>query len=286
MKSIFFGLCFLQLTNAFTQTKNMLFSFKENTKEIVRTNKILKEEVYIYTFNKKGIKDSALAVSYKYDTLGDLLEQKAASLMAPIRMSKKFSYSYYPSGQLRRIVEDNGNKITIHEYEYDSVGNEIFKYEYDKDTTTLTTELKVFNEKKQVVQLLTRFNNGPYKLSRRYFYNGDGDLWRIEAVDHEEKLQYVDSYDYDKSLNKKISYLENTQGKNKVKEYIYNKDQLCLREIGTHKSVSGFSGGSMQYDMSEEVIENIYAANKVVLESNVYLDGKKVQMVRHFYFYE
>jgi hypothetical protein len=285
---LLFSFVLLFFSDTFSQSGNITFGFSLNPKEIIKANKFIKEEVYSYNFNKSGVKDSSLTNTYYYDALGDLIEDKLAKIKNYDESITKYENSYNSSGKLRRqIVDKQSLKIvTIYEYDYDSLGNEVNKYDYNKDTTRLTIEQKIYNEKNQVVQLQTKINNNDFYISRKYYYNDNNELSKVDAFDNKGELIYAYIYEYDNTQNKKTVYLENGDGRKKTGEYFYNNDKQCVKVNSTIKSARSISSTSIEYDNFNQVTENIYNQDKTIFESNVYLDGKKVQMNRHFYFKE
>lgn len=283
---LFFAQLFF--SDTFSQTGNTTFGFSSNPKEIIKANNIIREEVYSYNFNKSGVKDSTLTNTYYYDTLGDLIEEKLAKIKNYDESITKYENSYNSSGKLRRQIVDKQSlkMVTIYEYEYDSLGNEVNKYDYNKDTTRLTIEQKIYNDKNQVIQLQTKINNNDFYLSRKYYYNTNNELSKVDAFDSKGESIYSYIYEYDNTQNKKTVYLENGDGKKRTGEYFYNNDKQCVKVNSTFKSTTFISSTSTEYDNFNQMTENIYNHDKTIFESNVYLDGKKVQMNRHFYFKE
>lgn len=281
-------LFFAQLfsSDTFSQSGNISFGFISNPKEIIKANNIIKEEVYSYNFANSGIKDSTLTNTYYYDILGDLVEEKLAKIKNYDESITKYENSYYSSGKLRRQIIDKQSlkMVTIYEFEYDSLGNEVNKYDYNKDTTRLTIEQKIYNEKNQVIQLQTKINNNDFYVSRKYYYNTNNELSKVDAFDSKGELIYSYIYEYDNAQNKKTVYLENSDGRKRTGEYFYNNDKQCVKVNSTLKRTTFISSTSTEYDNFNQITENIYNTDKTIYESNVYLDGKKVQMNRHFYF--
>ena len=286
---ILFTLGQLFFVNAFSQIENTYFGFRKNLKEIIKRNKIIQEKVYSYTFNKSGVKDSSLINTYSYDTLGNFVYEKIAKIKNYEESVTNYSNIYNTWGKLskqitdRRVIEKRSFEIyNIDEFEYDSSGNEVHSYHYNKDTTRLTIEHKIYNNKNQIVQLQTKINNNDSYISRVYYYNSNNDLSKIESFDNKGKIIFSYIYEYDKVLNKRTEYLENLDGKIMEGEYFYNVDMQCIKENGKFKSTTLTYGELINYDYFKTV-ENIYNQDKTLFESNVYLDGKKVQMNRHFY---
>jgi hypothetical protein len=254
--------------------------FVTNPAEVIHVNKITKEEVYSYTFNKKGIRDSSLYRVCYYDNAGNKVQDIWGKSVS------KYSNAYDSSGRLQRQVQSREDLkfITISEYEYDQFGNELTKYHYNKDTTSLTVEQKVYNDKKQLVQLWTTINNRPQYLSRLYYYNSDNELIKTEALDQRGKVIYSYIYEYDKAQNKKTTYLENSDGRRTTEVSFYNTDKQPVKIYDTYKRPVSINAESVQFAEFDQRTENIYNPDKTVFESNVYVEGKKVQMRRHYYF--
>jgi hypothetical protein len=287
---LLFTLGLLFFVNALSQIENTYFGFRKNPKEIIKRNRIIEEKVYSYTFNKRGVKDSALINTYTYDTLGNLVYEKIAKIKNYEESITTYANTYNTWGKLskqiteRRVIGKRSFEIAyIDEYEYDSSGNEVHTYHYNKDTTRLTIEHKIYNDENQIVQLQTKINNNDSYISRLYYYNADNGLSKVEAFDNNGEVIFSYIYEYDKVLNKKTEYLENRDGKIMEGEYFYNIDMQCIKENGKFKGTTLTNGELINYDYLK-TIENIYNQDKTLFESNVYLDEKKVQMNRHFYF--
>lgn len=287
---LLFTLGLLFCLNAFSQIEDKYFGTSENQRKIIKSNKIIEEKVYSYTFNKKGIMDSALINTYSYDTSGYLIYEKISNIKNYEESTTNYTNTYNALGKLSKQISDkrvvgksNLEIVSVNEYEYDSSGNEVYKYFYNKDTSRLTIEHEMYNDKNQIIQLQTKINNDDFYISRVYDYNADNDLSKVEAFDNKKKVIYSYVYEYDKVLNKKTEYLDNSAGKNKLGEYFYNTNQQCIKENSRYKSTTLTLGALESYDYLKTT-ENIYNQDKTLFESNVYLDGKKVQMNRYFYF--
>jgi hypothetical protein len=281
MKRLFFLISgFLITHGAYSQVEKMWFAFATNSPEIIRSNKIKREEVYSYTFNKKSIKDSVLTNIYYYDSLGYTVEEKSMRKNTDAHVTR-YTNTYTSSGKLQKRTVNMGSTYV---YEYDSLGNEKTRYEYSDGDIFLQVEQKVYNEKNQVIELKTKVNKNEFYISRRYYYNTDGDLSKTEALNNTGEVIYTNTYEYDKYLHKKTEYLQNADGKNKVGEYLYNKDNQIVKENSVVSTVSFLSKESTTYVDFNKTIENIYNPNKTIFESDVYVDGRKKQMDRHYYF--
>lgn len=287
MKQVFLLIIgFLLFIEAFSQSGNTTFAFARNSKENIRSNKVIREEVFSYTFKKSDVKDSVLNIIYYYDTLGDLVVETLAKTKNYRESTTRFSYTYNASGRLHRQIENKQDlkMISIYEFDYDSLGNEINMYDYDKDTTRLMIEQKTYNKNNQVIQLATKLDNNNFYISRSYQYNSNNGLSKTVAYNNKGEVIYSDIYEYDKKLNKKTVYLENGNGKHKTEEYFYNDDKQCIKMYSSFRGTTYIGPDSPEYYQLNQVTENIYNQDKTLFESNVYLNGKKIQTNRHFYF--
>ena len=278
---LFFGLLFL--VGAYSQFIVFPGSISKNENAIIKSNKIYREEVYDYIFNRKGIKDSSLFAIFSYDSMGNKLTgiHKTKNNIESI---EKYSYVYDVSGRTLREIDSLGmNRLWIHEYDYDSIGNEITKYEYNEDTTRLYIDQIIYNEKNQRLKLLIKIQENPQYLSKLYYYDQDDEIDKEESFDNKGNIIYSYIYEYDKALNKKSVYLENDNGRNIENEFFYNSDKLCVRINGKRKSNAFISRQGSNYETVDQVTSNIYNSDKTVFETDLYRDGKMVQIQRHYY---
>lgn len=281
---ITFGL--LLFFHSFSQSQIAIHSIPSNPSEIIKINKIVKEVIYNYTINKNNIKDSALFATYHYDTLGNIIEEKKEKTKIYGETIRKYTYSYNLRGQLTKQIVDmpSFRMVSIYEYEYDSVGNEINKYDYNEDTTRLTIHQKKYNTNNQVTELLIKINNSDFYVSRQYFYNSDNELSKEIALNPKGQIIYTYFYDYDKSLNKKTVYLENQEGKKRIEEYFYNNKKQIIKATSILKNTTFISRESTEYENLNKVTENVYNQDSTLFETVIYINGKKSQLNRHYYF--
>ena len=287
MKTTFLSIfSILSFISSFPQLKLSSFSIFPNAKEIISANKIIRGEVFYYSFNKKGIKDSGLISTFYYNNLGDLNEAIFSETKKNNQSKRLYTNFYNAKGKLQKqVVKNEPVKMTsITEYDYDTSGNEITKYQYNEDTTLLTIEKKIYNTNNEVIQLATKINNNDFYISRRYSYNSDNELSVIEALNDKGAVIYSYVYEYDKPLNKKTVFLVNDNGKEKIEEYYYNNNNQCIKLIRLVRLPTFMGKPVRENNLSTQVTHIMYNSDKTIFELNHYIDSKKVQMLRHFYF--
>ena len=150
--------------HSFSQFQNTIFSIPANKSEIIKTNKIVKEVIYNYKLKNNIPKDSVLFATYIYDTLGNIIEETIEKTKMNGKTIRKYTYSYNSTGQLtkQRVDMPGYRMTTIYEYDYDSAGNEITKYDYNEDTTRLTIYQKKYNPNNLVTELIIKINNSDH----------------------------------------------------------------------------------------------------------------------------
>ncbi len=284
-KNISLLLALLLYLDSFSQNGNLTFFSGENQKEVIKLNKIRKTEIYDYSFKKDLLKDSTLIKTLYYDSLGDLVKVVLPKVKNYKEAITEYQYIYNRKGYIKNKIENNLglDMVTINEFDYDSLGNEIYKYDFNKDTTRLTIEQKIYNEKNQVKEISIKINNSEPYITRRFFYNTANQINKIEGLDRMGGIMFSTIYEYDKSLNKKSEYSENGEGKKLDGEYFYNSDNQCVKINSTYKNATSMSSDSRSYEKMKKVTENKYNLDKSLSETNIYLDGKRYQTNRYFY---
>ncbi|HWI92116.1 MAG TPA: hypothetical protein VNT20_12620 [Flavisolibacter sp.] len=258
----------------------------ENKKEIIRGNKITKERIYNYAFHRDQIIDSTIAVSYTYDMNGDITEEKDEKTKNTRETIIKNAYWYNSKNRLIKQISEvpTAAMVSVYEYEYDSLGNEITKYDYNKDTTRLTIEQKVYNDKNQLAELWIKIDASELYNSRRYFYNENGELSRIDCYNRKGQNIYSYSYEDDKLSRKKTLFLENEDGKKVQVVCEYNPDNLPVKIYNTTNRLVDLNSTSQTFDNFDQVTEYTYNQDNTIFQVIVYLNGKKVKLQRHYYF--
>jgi hypothetical protein len=255
-----------------------------NPRPYYQSNKINRELIYQYEFDKRGIRDSFLRAVRYYDSLGDLI-LNTDRLPNRSETITRHGYFYDLTGKLIKrtdsLLNDN---IIIHEFEYDSNCNEITLYEFNKDTTFLTITRKVYNDQNRIVQLYIRYQNNAFILDRKYDYYPDNMLEKEEELDNKGWIRRSHIYEYDSALMKKSVYLENENGRNLEEEWFYNSQGQCTRVVCKSNKCPFLAKSLEDYQKVDQYIENRYNPDKTMLETSFYLDGKKVGMERHYYY--
>lgn len=281
-----FRLLLLKITLFFNFICSAQIAFRkeENTKDIIKANKVTKETIYLYSFKKNEIKDSSIRTILTYDNYGNVIKRLDTKTENTRETVRNISYAYDAQGKIIKQIEEVPEwSYTIYQFEYDSLGNEIVKYDYNKDTTRLTIEQKVYNQNNQVVALWTKINRGDTYNSRRYFYNEGGELIKMEAFDTKGNNTYSYIIEDDKVLQKKSLFFENSEGRKLEEELIYNNYKQPVKVYEIHRTLTFWSPNSQDYDYKKQVIEYSYNQDKTIFEKIIYQDGKKVSLQRHYY---
>lgn len=284
-KYISLFLVLLICLDSFSQNGNLTYFSGDNQKAIIKINKIRTTEIYNYTFKKDLIKDSTLIKTLYYDSIGDLVKVILPRVKKYKEAVTEYQYLYNGNGFIKNKIENNLGLdiVTINEFDYDSLGNEIYKYDFNKDTTRLTIEQKIYNDKNQVKEISIKINNNEPYISRRYFYNIENNVIKIEGLDRMGETIFSILYEYDKSMNKKSEYSENGEGKKLEGEYFYNSENQCIKINSIHKNVVSMNSESTNYERLKKVTENKYNLDKSLSETNIYLNGRRYQTTKYFY---
>ena len=249
----------------------------DNPVDVIRSAKVNRELIYTYPRNK----DSILTASILYDSLGNETEKKLTKAWGFAEGFTTHGYTYNTSGKILKMIEENKSNKTFQtaEFEYDEAGNETASYHYNKDTTSLHIRQKKYNSSNQLIEETIKIDNNDAFVSRRYYYDDGHKLIKEEVLDPYKNITFSYIYEYDTLANKKTIYLDNVQGKKIESAVFYNDDNLCIKKLSAEngKSVTGM-------DELNETREFIYNPDKTLFEFNIYIDGRKRQTNRHYYF--
>lgn len=261
------------------QEPNTSFRFTENSKELIKANNIKTEEVYSYTFNESRIKDSVLIVIRTYDSLGDLVEERAPKTKKNKGGAINFRYTYDPKGNLiKKTAEDPEMKTMMtYEYDYDEMGREVNKYRFDKDTTSLTIDQKIYNTDNQVVKLATKGGNTDFYVSNQYYYNEDKKLAKDEKLNSKGTIIYTTLHEYDKSMNKETIYMQNDSRKDLMIVCYYNDSDLPV------KTLSNFRKTADEEKDLNQIRESVFNKDRTVYQTSITINEKKEILMRHYY---
>ncbi|MBK7735003.1 MAG: hypothetical protein IPI36_07075 [Chitinophagaceae bacterium] len=78
--------------------------------------------------------------------------------------------------------------------------------------------------------------------------------------------------------------LENDEGKHKINEYFYDNNKLCIKENSSVETQNTYANLFKGTDILNRVKENKFNPDKTLLETNVYVDDKRIQTTRYYYF--
>ena len=264
-----------------------------NNSDIIRSHNILKEEIYQYSFHKDKIKDSSLVKINYYDTLGNQITVIQDPNLLPIIIHKlpegsvtTYSYQYDKKGKLIKQVSENPflfGQINI-EYEYDSAGNIAFVFYYNKDTTTLKTERRIYNSKQQVEDVYTKIGNSEFYNSAQYFYEETGKLISESIFDSKGKILFSHYYQDGEDPGKKMIYVEMNNNRRLQKVIFYDNHKRRIKETTDPKEELLNDNEVSDYEKFMGVDEYKYNNDNTFFQWTSYTGGKKNQLNRHYYF--
>ena len=73
-------------------------------------------------------------------------------------------------------------------------------------------------------------------------------------------------------------------GKHKINEYFYDNNKLCINENSSVETQNTYANLFKGTDILNRVKENKFNPDKTLLETNVYVDDKRIQTTRYYYF--
>lgn len=257
-----------------------------NTQGIVQSKKIYRDIVYFYNLNRKGITDSGLLSVLYYDSLGNLLANSFTTAEGEDELIK-YGYSYDSNGLLSKETDTlPNNYITNYEYDYDSNGNKLNTYEYNRDTSILTIYHLEYNKKHQVSRMLTKRQAGNFHVSKSFDYGPDNTLVKEGNYDEKGTLLYSWVYEQDTASQKKTVYVELNNRKRVDSEYLFNKEQQCIRINKKSQFTEFTSSENLTINQSiNDWIEISYNRDNTLFETDYYRYGKKIAMQRHYYWF-
>ena len=249
-----------------------------NEPKLIKQNKILSEKVSYLSVKKNIQRDTILTEIYTYDSSGNGIESKS-KFQNKKESIRKFIYTYSASGLISKIINEyiGFNMTSIYEYDYDNHGNLIMKYDYNKDTSRMIVEKSEYDQNNQIRQLSTKINEADFYISRRYFYNTKQQKIKEEGLSPKGQVIFYYLYEYDDVDHKTKIYLNNEEGNKLIDENYYNKDNRLIKTASKYNN--------SEPNNLNKLTEYIYNSDYTISECNVYLDGKKVQVIKHDYIY-
>ena len=240
---------------------------------------ITHELIYRFKAENKMDTDSTLAESLYYDSTGKLIERRIFSTLKPYAGTSV--YFYNADNKLIKEVSYYDTAKTciksIFEAFYDS--NTVSNYSYNKDTTHVTIQKEIYNEKKQLIIEWTKLGNNPSYISRRHFYNERGWLVKTDAYDTKGKNIYSYNNEYDDSTHTESLYLVNGHGKNLMEQYRYNEKKLLIQTVYYHKDNP--NSPALKHDVTDKYI---YLSNGLLFSTSIYTDAVLDNVSKHYYY--
>jgi hypothetical protein len=214
--------------------------------ELLRKNGIKKLMKFESRSIDGNIKDSVLKESCLYQYVnGFFSKQEFYDDKQKLRF--QYTFLYNKNNQIAIMISELGGPITpatsfieattLYQYEYDSLGREIRVYDFNKDTTRLKVETKLYDKLGRLIQIKTKINNNKEFISRKYYYYPSGELEREEAFFQDKKRPaYSNTHIYDKIANKESIVIENDSGKELEEEIFYNDKKQQIWKVRPVKS--------------------------------------------------
>jgi hypothetical protein len=282
-----FTMFFLSISVAFSQYNGITFGFPGNKAASLQANNIQKEYVFIYNYNRKGIKDSFLIKVNHFNQWGDLVETQEPAEKNTLAGTEKNQYVYNNNNDIIKKSRTGkwSSQADITEYEYDSLGNITGIYNYPADTTRLSIENRVYDLNDNIVSVTSTFNLEPPFISKKYSYYKDSTITVVQSFNSKGELQYTDIYETDSSTNSKSIYLENLRGRELKNVLVYDSQKRVIKELSDFQDMPTFFkiAGIISGNSAKRVSEHIYNTDGLLLETNIFLNSKIVQSFRHFY---
>ncbi len=202
----------------------------ENSKSSLAKNSIATETIYEFTSPKKNA-DSVKAKVITYDKEGNITDCETFFNNA---LSVTEKYVYNINRKLHEIIKYfySPKDYRLFEYEYDSLGNEIREYIYNRDTSSLIINFKIYNSKNQISAYYTKRNKDSVKLEKAYSYNEADILTKIEVYNSHGKVISTYSYLVGADNNYTKAYNQKSGDKNQKEEFIFDNANRCIKVNG------------------------------------------------------
>ncbi|MCF3111966.1 hypothetical protein LL912_24470 [Niabella sp. CC-SYL272] len=201
-----------------------------NSKSDLAKNNIAMETIYEYNSQKKKL-DSTKACTITYDKEGNILNKQD---FYNNMLSVNERYVYTADKKLHQIIIDSypSEDQRIFEYEYDSLGNEVKEYIYNRDTTSLVTNVKLYNSKNQISRYYTKKGYDSFRLEKIYYYNEADILTKIEIYQSMPQVKSIFSYIVNTNNNYEIAYHQELSNNKRKEEFIFDGSNRCIRLNG------------------------------------------------------
>jgi len=281
------SLSFFLTSFVFSQYNGTTFGFPGNKAAPLQANNIHKEYVYMYNYNRKGVKDSLLLKINYFNALGDLVETQEPAKDNALITTEKNVYEYNSNNDIIKLIRTSkwSLQAEVAEYEYDSLGNITGIYNYSADTSRVSIANRQYDINENIVSITSTFNLDPPFISKKYSYYKDTTITLVQSFNNNGELQYTDIYEFDSSTNSKSIYLENQGGRQLKSVLVYDAQKRIIKELADFQDMPTLYkiSGLISANNAKRISEHIYNTDGTLLETNIYLDTKKVQTFRHFY---
>jgi hypothetical protein len=259
----------------------------DNSKSYISINGIKSELIYEF-YSKGNNLDSTLENKVDYDEEGNIVNYQTYSKDI---LSSDENYYYSLNGKILKRIEKGSSSraYRVREYEYDSLGNEIREYIYNKDTTQLTINFKVYNSKNLITEYYTKKNNDSIRLYKIYSYNEADVLTKIEVYDEKGKLNSTYKYVLDANNIYKTAYFQSERDTNQKEEFIFNDLNNCVRINGyalqpiTYINEEDNSIYKTEMKVLPKVTDFIYNSNGTIHAIVQKTEGNATKTRKHYY---
>ncbi len=246
-----------------------------NSRETIRANKITREEVYGFKYEKTELKDSFLFYVYEYDTSGCLVSVKDMTTKLP----RNFRLAYNELGQLTEI--DQGIYGT-EEFEYDSAGNRIMDYWFALDTSSLLIKKREFNTQGRPVLLYIKSDAGDFYLVEKCTYDFEGYLLKKEVFDRRGEMLETHTYEIDRERRTTKATFINNRGYFPAAVFYYDTTGKCVKII--NEFAKRYSNVNVYYG-NHYVRDIRYNADGTFNEVVTTYKGREYVIEKHYYHY-
>jgi len=259
----------------------------ENSKPILLKNNIAKETIYEFVSLKKNA-DSTKSKTIDYDKAGDIINVQ--NFYNNI-LTFNADYYYTSDKKLHQIIKESYSSkfYRIFEYEYDSLGNELREYNYNKDTTNIILNAKLYNSKNQISELYIKNNNDSIRLEKKYSYNDAGILVNIDEFNNKKEIMSTYTYIVDSTNNYTKAYYQSKENKNQNEEFVFDKLYRCIKIMGYALQPISYINDSdntiykREIKILPKVEEFEYNENGTLYLSTEKIDNKITKVRKHYY---
>ena len=223
-------LSFLQLKNASAQVKDERWDIDLVRKNVLRTHHIQSASIYGYHFNNKGKPiDSVLVKTIEYNDDGN------ETLMLVKRSTYADQKQFYEYNELKQLVRIKVKSATTGvlshtiEFEYDSSGNAIGRFEFNKDTASVIIEFREFDAAGNLTSVSVKTDANDAVLSRKFYYDFKGRRKRAEIYEEGKRISAVFDVEFLDQERKEKIYQTTAQSRSLSTEIFYDGQGRVLQ---------------------------------------------------------